>query len=47
MALNRYLSTSIYAYLRYDDGVPVDKKAKGWGYFQFNEIIGFGLSYTW
>jgi len=46
MNLNRFLSTSIYFYLRYDDGVPPTKKGD-WGYFQYNEMVGFGLTYTW
>ncbi|GAB6009125.1 DUF3078 domain-containing protein [Dysgonomonas reticulitermitis] len=46
MNLNRFLSASVYFYLRYDDGVSPDKKGK-WGYFQYNETVGFGLSYSW
>lgn len=47
MAFSRYLSSSVYLYLRYDDGVGIANRKKGWGYFQFNEMVGFGLSYKW
>ena len=44
MSLNRYLSTNIILYLRYDDNVP---KGNQYGYLQVNEMISFGLSYKW
>jgi hypothetical protein len=47
MALNRYLSTVLYFYLRFDDTVPIDKKDKNWGYFQYNETLSFGLNFKW
>jgi hypothetical protein len=47
MSFSRYLSSSVYLYLRYDDAVGVANKSKGWGYFQFNEMVGFGLTYKW
>lgn len=48
-ALNRYFSTTLYFYLKYDDGVPVEKKNndKTWGYFNYNQMVRFGLTYTW
>lgn len=46
--LNRYLATSLYIYMKFDDSVGREKRsANGWGYFSFNEVLGFGLSYTW
>lgn len=47
MAFSRFLSSSVYLYLRYDDGIGIANKSKGWGYFQLNEMLGFGLSYKW
>lgn len=47
MSFNRFLSSSVYYYLKFDDGVGIANRSKGWGYFQYNEVIGFGLSYTW
>ena len=47
MSFNRYLSSSVYYYLKFDDGVGFANRSKGWGYFQYNEVLGFGLSYTW
>jgi len=47
MLLNRFLSTSVYLYLRFDDSVSLDKKEKNIGYFQLNELISFGLNYKW
>ncbi len=46
-ALNRYLSTTLYLYVKYDDGVPPSKKDDKWGYFMYNEMLRFGLTYTW
>lgn len=48
-ALNSYFSTTIYLYLKYDDGVPFANKNNDdtWGYFNYNQMIRFGLTYTW
>lgn len=48
-ALNRFFSTTFYFYLKYDDGVSQSKKNNDdtWGYFNYNQMIRFGLSYTW
>lgn len=40
--ITRYLSTKISAHLRYDKSQPRDKK---WKYWQFKEILSFGLTY--
>ncbi|NDV80189.1 DUF3078 domain-containing protein [Dysgonomonas sp. 511] len=45
--LNRYLSASLYLYVIYDDGVGHEKKDDKWGYFKYNQMVGFGLAYTW
>jgi hypothetical protein len=45
MALNRFLSTTISMYMRFDDNVPKDNKQ--WGYFQMNEMVRFGVTYNW
>ena len=42
--LSQYLSTTLYLYMRYDDGVPKDSK---YGYLQINELVSFGLNYKW
>lgn len=47
MPLNKYFSTQIYTHLRFDDSVGPDHKGAGWGYFQFTELLSFGLSYHW
>lgn len=44
MALNRYFSTSLYLYLRYEDRKPADET---WGKLQVNEMVSFGLNYKW
>lgn len=44
MSLNRYLSTNINFYLRYDDNA---NRYADLGYFQINELVSFGLSYKW
>ena len=41
-SINKYLSTQIYAHLRYDDSVSLNKD---WQYWQFKEILSFGLQY--
>lgn len=45
--LNRYFSTSFYIYMKYDDSIGREKRDDKWGYFSFNEVLSFGLSYTW
>lgn len=42
--VTRFLSTRIFCHLRYDDSqVPVS----GHSYFQFRELLSFGLNYRW
>ena len=45
-SINRYFSTRIYLYLRYDNGenIPRDPTL---GYLQVNELLSFGFKYTW
>lgn len=41
--INRFLSTQIYAHLRYDtSGASIDK----WGHWMLKEILSFGFSYA-
>ena len=47
MPLNKFFSTKVYTCLRFDDSVGANNKGEGWGYFQFSELLSFGLSYTW
>ena len=47
MPLNQYFSTKIYTHLRFDDSVDKTAGAMDWGYFQFTELLSFGLSYKW
>lgn len=46
MPLNKYFSTKVYTHLRFDDSVnkAVKDAHNGWGYFQFTELLSFGLS---
>ena len=43
--LNRYLSTQFFLHTRYDDGVTLTEDNDT--YFQFKEMLTFGLTYTW
>ena len=43
--LNRYLSTQFFLHSRYDDGVTLTEENDT--YFQFKEMLTFGLTYTW
>ncbi|MBR0037292.1 MAG: DUF3078 domain-containing protein [Bacteroidales bacterium] len=47
MPLNKYFSTKVYTHLRFDDSIGRDNRGAGWGYFQFTELLSFGLSYKW
>jgi hypothetical protein len=46
MPINRYFSTTIYLFVRYDDNKQLVKDPT-WGYFQVNELISFGFNYKW
>lgn len=46
-SFTRLLSSSAYFYLRYDDGIAASKKDDKWGYWQYKEVLGFGLTYKW
>ena len=43
--LNKYFSTTLHLFLRYDDGVV--KKEESDTFLQINEIFAFGFSYRW
>lgn len=45
--LNRYLATSLYVYMKFDDNQKDPRMHGAWKYFAFNEVLGFGLSYNW
>ncbi|MDL2255165.1 DUF3078 domain-containing protein [Parabacteroides sp. OttesenSCG-928-G06] len=56
MGINRYLSTNIHLYVRYDDGVKrgVANEEDNWldkafrtSYFQVKQLLSFGLTYKW
>ena len=42
--VNKYLSTKLFLNARFDDGVA---RKEGASYFQLQEILSFGLNYTW
>lgn len=43
--LSRYLSTTLFIHPRFDDGVTLTEENRS--YFQFKEMLTFGLSYSW
>lgn len=42
-SINKYLSTQLYAHLRYDKSATRDD---AWSYWQFKEILSFGFTYV-
>lgn len=45
--LNRFLSTRLYYYLIFDDGIDISKKDPTWKYFSFTDEIRFGMNLSW
>jgi hypothetical protein len=43
--VSQYLSAKIFLHARFDDGVTLSEDNDS--YFQFKEMLTFGLSYTW
>ncbi|GHT09758.1 hypothetical protein FACS189426_08940 [Bacteroidia bacterium] len=46
MPINRFFSTRIYLYARFDDSKGLKKDPK-LGYLQLNELLSFGFNYKW
>ncbi|MDR3057569.1 MAG: DUF3078 domain-containing protein [Prevotella sp.] len=46
-ALNRYLSTTVYLYIKYDDSLLPENRDPKFKFFNYNEMLRFGLTYTW
>ena len=46
LPINRYFSTTLYLYLRYDNNQQLISD-QTWGYYQINELISFGFNYNW
>lgn len=49
LALNRFFSTTLYLYVKFDDSVLPEKRNNDdtWAYFNYNQMVRFGLTYTW
>jgi hypothetical protein len=46
LPINRYFSTRIYVYARFDDTKGLKRDPK-WGFLQMNELLSFGFNYVW